>query len=32
MLFRVRYDEDDRRERDEFLSFRDFDWIAVRSV
>ncbi|GBE81991.1 DNA primase large subunit [Sparassis latifolia] len=28
-LFRVRYDSDDRSERETFLNSRDFDWIAV---
>ncbi|KDQ60698.1 hypothetical protein JAAARDRAFT_151308 [Jaapia argillacea MUCL 33604] len=28
-LFRVRYESDDTKEREEFLSSRDFDWIAV---
>ncbi|KAI0934152.1 hypothetical protein AcV5_006091 [Taiwanofungus camphoratus] len=28
-LFRIRYDSDDRVEREEFLSSRDFDWIPV---
>ncbi|OBZ75528.1 DNA primase large subunit [Grifola frondosa] len=28
-LFRIRYDSDDRVERDAFLNSRDFDWIPV---
>jgi hypothetical protein len=31
-LFRIRYDSDDRNERDAFLSSRDFDWISVSST
>lgn len=28
-LFRIRYEDDARTEREEFLNSRDFDWIAV---
>ncbi len=28
-LFKVRYDDDDTLEREEFLNSREFDWIPV---
>jgi DNA primase large subunit len=30
-LFRIRYDTDDKHERDEFLDARNFDWLSVRT-
>jgi DNA primase large subunit len=31
-LFRIRYDTDDRSERDSFLASRDFDWVPVHTL
>jgi DNA primase large subunit len=31
-LFRVRYDTDDRSEREGFLNSRDFNWIPVSAL